>query len=299
MTEQGGSWLSLSPASGGLTAFQSTTLNVAVNTTDLTVGTYNSTVVITAVDSLTGQTLGPPQRVGITLNVGPACTLQAPSTSAMPFSTVAGSNPAIQTLDVSVTGSCFGNVMVTPTIASGSDWLAVSPTSAVIGSGQSATFTVSAISASLKAGLYSGSISLSGVSDGVVIAGSSQAVNVTLANGSGALLAANPSSLTFNSSTTGTSTQPITISNTASGTLNWKAALQSGAPTFVSLSANSGTNLAAGYGATANISVNTTGVASGQYKTSVQISATDAATGLALSTSPITIPVTINVAAPQ
>ncbi|HWS83815.1 MAG TPA: hypothetical protein VN207_06100, partial [Ktedonobacteraceae bacterium] len=41
-----------------------------------------------------------------------------------------------------------------------------------------------------------------------------------------------------------------------------------------------------------------TGVASGQYKTSIQINATDAATGLALSTSPITIPVMINVAAP-
>jgi hypothetical protein len=97
---------------------------------------------------------------------------------------------------------------------------------------------------------------------------------------------------------TGTSTQPITISNTATGELNWKAALQSGAPAFVSLSATSGSNLAGGQNATVNVSVDATGVASGQYKTSVQISATDVGTGLALSNSPITIPVTINVAAP-
>jgi len=298
MTEEGGAWLSVLPVSGSLTAYQSTTLSVATNSQGLSVGTYYGTVVITAVDSITGQTIGPPQRVAITLNVGPACTLQAPSPSALQFSAMAGSNPAIQTFHVSIAGTCFGNVTVTPKIASGSGWLTVSPASAVIGSGQSATFTVGITSASLNAGMYSGSISLSGVSDGVVIAGSSQAVKVTLANQSGAVLAAKPSSLTFNS-TTGTSAQSITISNTASsGTLNWKAALQSGAPTFVSLSANSGTNLAGGQNATVNVSVNATGVASGQYKTSVQISATDAVTGQALSNSPITIPVTINVAAP-
>jgi len=295
---QGGSWLSISPASGSLTAYQSTMLNVALSTTGLTVGTYNGTVVITAVDSVTGQRMGPPQRVAITLNVGPTCTLQAPSLSALQFSTVAGKDPATQTFRVAVTGTCFGDVTVTPipAIASGSDWLQVSPTSAVLGSGESVTFTVRVASAWLKAGLYSGSISLSAVSDGVVIA-ASQTVKVTLTDGSGAVLAAKPSSLTFGI-TTGTSTLPMTISNTTSGTLNWNAALQSGAPTFVSLSANSGTNLAGGQDATVNVSVNATGVASGQYKTGIQINATDAATGLALSTSPITIPVTINVAVP-
>ena len=301
ISEQGGAWLSISPASGSLTAYQSTMLDVAVDTTGLTVGTYNGTVVITAVDSVTGQRMGPPQRVAILLNVGPACTLQAASLSAMLFSAVVGSNPATQTFRISVTGTCFGNVTVRPipVMASGSGWLSIFPTSVVLGSGQSATFTVGVTSASLKASLYSGSILLSAVSDGVVIAGSSQAVKITLAVGSGAVLAANPSSLTFNfNTTTAALMQPLTISNTASGALNWKATLQSGAPTFVSLSANSGANLVAGHDATVNVSVNPTGVMHDQYKTSVQISATDAVTGLALSTSPITIPVTINLAEP-
>jgi hypothetical protein len=299
VTQEGGTWLSISPASGGLAAYQSRTLSVAINPTGLPVGTYYGTVVITAVDKITQQVIGPPQRVAIMLNVGPACTLQAPSTSMMQFSTVQGTNPAAQTFNVSVTGTCFGNVTVTPvaTMVTDSGWLAVSPGSATIESGQSATFTVQVNSASLKAGLYSGSISLSAVSDGVVIAGSSQTIKVTLANGSGAVLAVSPSSLTFNS-TTGTSSQTITISNTATGGLNWTAALQSGAPAFVSLSATSGTNLAGGQNATVDVSVNATGVASGQYNTSVQISATDVGTGLPLSNSPITIPVTINVAAP-
>lgn len=298
-TQQGGRWLSISPTSGSLAAYQSTMLSVATTTADLPVGTYYGTVVITAVDTITQQVIGPPQRVAMTLNVGPACTLQAPSTSAMQFSAVQGSNPTAQTFSISVTGTCFGNVTVTPKSAmtSGSGWLAVSPGSATIGSGQSATFTVHVNSASLNTGFYSGSISLSAVSDGIVIAGNSQTVKVALTNGSGAVLAASPSSLTFNS-TTGTSTQPITISNTATGGLNWKATLQPGAPAFVSLSATSGTNLSGGQNATVNVSVNATGVASGQYKTSVQISATDVGTGLTLSNSPITIPVTINVTAP-
>jgi hypothetical protein len=297
-TEEGGTWLSISPASGSLTAYQSGMLSVGVNSSGLPVGTYDGSVVVTAVDSITQQVIGPPQRVAIILNVGPACTLQAPSTSAMQFSTVQGTNPAAQTFHIGVTGTCFGNVTVTPTsaMASGSGWLVASPSSATIVSGQSGTFTVQVTSAALKAGLYNGSISLSAVSDGVVIAGS-QTIKVALTNASGAVLAVSPTSLTFNS-TTGTTTQPITISNTAKGGLNWQAALQSGAPTFVSLSATSGTNLTGGQNATVNVSVNATGVASGQYKTSVQISATDIATGLALSNSPITIPVTINVAPP-
>jgi hypothetical protein len=300
ITQEGGKWLSIPPpASGSLAAYQSGMLSIATSSTGLSVGTYYGTVVITAVDSITRQVIGPPQRVAVTLNVGPACTLRVPSKSAMQFSAVQGTNPVAQTFQVSVTGTCFGNVTVTPTstVTSGSGWLAVSPGSATIESGQTATFTVQVTSASLSLGLYSGSISLSAVSDGVVIAGSSQTIKVTVTNGSGAVLAVSPSSLTFNSMT-GTSTQSITISNTATGELNWKAALQSGAPAFVSLSATSGSNLAGGQNATVNVSVDATGVASGQYKTSVQISATDVGTGLALSNSPITIPVTINVAAP-
>ena len=174
-------------------------MKVAVNTTGLPVGTYDGTVVITAVDSVTGQIMGHSSEVAITVNIGPACTLQAPVPSTMQFSAVTGSNPAAQTFSIGVTGTCFGNVTVTPivTVASGSGWLAVSPTSAVIGSGQSATFSVTVTSAALKVGVYSESISLSGVSDGIVIAGGSQTVKVTLTNQTAPAMQLSTTSLSF------------------------------------------------------------------------------------------------------
>jgi len=290
MTQQGGSWLSISPVYGSLTAYQSTMLSVAVNPAGLTVGTYNGTVVINAVDSITGQTLGPPQRVSITLNVGPACTLQAPSMSAIRFSTAQGTNPATQTFHVSVTGTCFGNVTVTPTITSGSDWLAVSPTSAVIGSGESATFTVSVTSASLKAGLYSGSISLSGVSDGVVIAGSSQAIKVTLDDQADPAMKLSATSLSF-STTAGSdpANQTIQVSNVGGGTLKWSVGKPS--QSWLSVSPSSGTCVA-GSSSTLTFAINAKGLAASgtPYQATVVITPSN---GAAVT---VTVTLTVNAA---
>jgi hypothetical protein len=261
ISQEGGSWLSISPVSGSLAAYQSTMLRVAVNTTGLPVGTYNGTVVITAVDSVTGQIMGPQQRVTVTVDIGPACTLQAPVPSTMQFSAVTGSNPAAQTFRIGVTGTCFGNVTVTPsvTVASGSGWLAVSPASAVIGSGQSATFSVAVTSAALKAGVYRGSISLSGVSDGVVIAGSSQTVKVTLTNQAAPAMQLSTTSLSF-STTVGTNpaNQTIKISNVGGGTLNWSAGSPS--QSWLSVTPTSG-SCVAGSASTLTFAVNASGLA--------------------------------------
>jgi hypothetical protein len=165
--------------------------------------------------------------------------------------------------------------------------------------GGSATFTVTVASSSLGAGNYSGSISLAAVDAGIAITGSPQKVGVMLNVLAAPSLSAGPGTLTFNVAT-GTTSQPIGISNTGGEPLHWTAALASGAPSFVSLSATSGTNLAGGANTSVNVIVNATGVAGGStFTASVIITAIDPLTGNAVAGSPATVTVTINIAAPS
>jgi BACON domain-containing protein len=299
-TPAGGTWLTATPAIGtaSLTAPSSTSVGVVL--TGLAAGTYSGTVTLTAIDSVTKLAVGTPSVVTITLTVQPVCTLQAPSVAGETFSSEVGLNPATQTFTVGVIGACTGSVTITPTatMASGAGWLAVSPASATVASGGSATFTVTVASAALAAGPYTGSISLVAVNGGIAITGSPQTVGVTLNVLTPPALAAGPNQMTFNVST-GIVSQPVTITNSGGEPLNWTAALV-GAPNYVSLSANSGTNLAGGTSATINVIVDATGLPGGStVTTSVVINAIDPITGLAVTGSPSTIPVTITIPPPQ
>jgi hypothetical protein len=60
----GGSWLSVTPASGAVAAGGNTTLTVSINLTGLTAGTYTGTITVTDPDASNS-----PQTVSITLNV--------------------------------------------------------------------------------------------------------------------------------------------------------------------------------------------------------------------------------------
>ncbi len=296
-TASGGPWLTTTPASGKVTKEDSAATHVGIALAGLSANTYTGTVSISAVDDSTRQPVGAAQNITITLTVQPQCTMQPPSSSGETFNAEAGSNPAEQTFTVGIIGACVGDVTITPTVtlASGSGWLTVSPATATVATGGSATFTVKVTSATLTAATYTGSISLSAVNNGISIVGSPQAVGVTLNVLNPPALAVNPGSLTANV-TSGVTDQPVTISNTGEEPLNWTAALASGAPSFVSLSATSGTGLAGGSGVNINVSVDATGVASGTYSTNLTISAIDPITGNAVSGSPAVISITINVA---
>jgi Viral BACON domain len=292
----GGTWLTTTPATGTVSTTASSVTNVGVVLAGVPAGTYTGTVTITAIDSVTQKAVGTPQTIKVTLTVQPACTLQAPSITGETFAAEAGSNPAAQTFTIGVIGGCLGAVTITPTATTG--WLAVSPATAPVASGSSATFTVTVTSAALAAGSYTGSISLAAVDGGIAITGSPQTVAVTLNVVAPPALTAGPA-LTFNV-VTGTSPQAITIANTGGEPLNWTATLGAGAPGFVSLSASGGTNLAGGASTTVNVLVDATGVQGGStFTTSVIISAIDPITGQAVAGSPSTVPITINIAPPQ
>src|SRR5581483_10815425 len=300
-TNTGGAWLAVPQTSGTVTLTSPSTVNVGVVTGGLGAGSYNGAITITATDSVSHASIGAPLHIPVTLVIQPPCTLQAPSISTINDTVEAGTNPSASTFTVAVTGTCAGDVTITPTVTleTGTGWLAVSPSSATIVAGNSQTFTVNITSAALAAGTYSGTISLAAVNGGTAIAGSPQAVGVALTVMQPPSLALNPASLTINA-TTGTVSQPFTISNSGGMPLNWTATLDAKSPAFVSLSAGAGSNLAGGGSATVNLIVNATGVTGGNaYQANVIISAIDPATGQPASSSPITLPVTINIAAPS
>jgi len=299
-TASGGAWLTTAPATGAVSTTHSATTDVGAALAGLSADTYTGTVSISAVDHVTHKQVGAVQQIAVTLTARPPCTLRAPSSTGETFNAEEGSNPSTQTFTIGVTGACVGSVIITPTVtlASGSGWLAISPARAAVTSGRSATFTVTVTSAALTAASYAGSISLSAVNKGITIVGSPQTVNITLNVHAPPALAVNPGSLTSNV-TSGVTDQPVTISNTGDEPLNWTAALASDAPSFVSLSATSGTGLAGGSGVNVDVSVDATGVASGTYTTSLTISAIDPITGNAVAGSPVVVSITINVAAPS
>lgn len=300
-TPVGGTWLTATPATGTVSLKVPSTTSVGVATAGLASGTYTGKVTLTAIDSVTKVAVGKPQVIAVTLTLQPVCTLQPPSVAGETFSSSVGTNPATKTFTVGVIGACTGNVTITPTatMASGTSWLAVSPATATLASGTSTTFTVTVASAALAAGSYTGLISLAAVNGGIAITGSPQTVGVTLTVLAPPALTAGPGTLNFNVST-GLLSQPVTISNTGGQPLNWTAALGTGAPSYVSLSATSGTGLAGGATTTVNVIVNATGVPGGTtVSTSVVISATDPNTGLAVTGSPSTVAITVTIPPPQ
>ncbi len=265
--------------------------------TGLAATTYTGSVTISAIDSATHLPAGKPQVVGITLNVLPPCTLQAPSATAETFASEAGLNPATQTFTIGVIGTCSGKVTVTPTATTpgGGTWLSVSPASAKATSSAPATFTVTVTSATLAAGQYTGAISLAGVdSSGITITGSPQSVAVNLTMAASPALAVSPTTLTFTQAT-GPSTQSITVSNTGGEPLNWTAALAPGAPSYVTISSTASGTLAAGAKTTVTVTVDTTNVPGGtNASASVTIRAIDPITNAAVSGSPASVNITIS-----
>ena len=263
-TIRGASWLNVTPANGTLSLSSSALSSIGVSLAGLPSGTFSGHVILTAVDSVTHQSVGTAQSIAVTLTVQPPCTLQAPSEASETFKSETGHNPksATQSFSIGIIGACVGNITITPTATQ--SWLIVSPSSAIITSGR-ATFTVKVASASLAAGTYSDTVSIAAVtSGGLTINGSARTVGVTLTVAAPPSLSVGQgtSGLTINDAT-GIITQALSINNGGGTPLNWRAKLASNAPSFVTLSARGGSNLAGGNAITDNVIANVTGIARG------------------------------------
>src|SRR5258708_5661067 len=114
-------------------------LSVRVNPTSLAVGTYQSTITMAA----TG--VANPLRISVTLVVANALPTLAVSTTSLAF-TSPPTQPAAQTFRLTTTGG-----PIPFTIAAGSAWLVVTPTTGVVLPGAPVTISVQADPTTLQA----------------------------------------------------------------------------------------------------------------------------------------------------
>jgi dUTPase len=253
-------WLTISPASGTGAGNSS----VSVNTTGLTAGNYSGTITLTA----PGAT-GSPATVAVSLAITQNPSLGVSPTSLTFSGTPGGSNPASQSVAIANNG---GGTL-SWSAASNQSWLTISPASGT-GAGNP---SVSVNTTGLTAGNYSGTITLTAPG----ATGSPATVAVSLAITQNPSLGVSPTSLTFSGTPGGSNpaSQSVAIANNGGGTLNWSAASNQ---SWLTISPASGTGAA-----NPSVSVNTTGLAAGNYSGTITLTA-PGATG-----SPATVAVSL------
>jgi uncharacterized protein (TIGR03437 family) len=255
-------WLSVTPATGTTPA----TLTVNASGINLPAATYSGSVTVSAPNTA-------PVNVPVTLTVN-AGSISASPTS-LSFTEAAGApTPATQTLTVTVSPSSL-NYTVSVSMASGSsaNWLGASVNACAHvacppPSGINAV-TVSASSAALAPGAYTGSVIIT--STGAT--GSPITIPVSLTVVPAQSLAVTPSSLTFNDvlNASAPAAQTATVT-TSGGPAPFTVATQTAdGGTWLQVTPTSGTTPS-----TLSISIATAGLAAGNYSGTVTVSSTSA-----------------------
>lgn len=156
-------WLTASPDAGNLPA----NVSVRVNPTSLAVGTYQAQINFAA----TG--VANPLKISVTLVVVNSLPMLSVSVTALAFNSPPA-QPAPQTFRLTTTGG-----PVPFTVATGSAWLTVTPSTGVVLPGAPVTISVQPDSTNLSASAtpYAGKVTIT--ASGVVAASKTQLVNVT------------------------------------------------------------------------------------------------------------------------
>jgi uncharacterized protein (TIGR03437 family) len=244
----GGTWLSVSPASGTTTA----TLTIRASPTGLAPGIYNGSVSVTP-------TGGSAVSFPVTLTVTGITALSANPNSVNFTYAQGGGPPASQSIQVSSAGG--GSVAFTAT--GNAPWLTVSPTSGAA----PAVLTVSASVKGLGIGAYSGTISVTPAE------GSPLSIPVNLVIAGPLTLLPSPSTLNFTYSQggNGPAAQSVQIPSPSGGSVafttasgaSWLTASSISGSTPATLTVTVAGNLAVGiYSATVSVMVGSNIVAS-------------------------------------
>jgi len=249
------------------------TVTVSVNPSLLTTpGTYTGTVNVLQPTGTRAVT------IPVTVNVTGNYTV-TPTPSTASLSAAAGSaSAATTTVQLTSTDNTIPYT-ASATVASGSNWLTVSPSSGNLGS----SITISANAANLTAGSYTGTVTIT--AQGATVA----TIPVTLTVTAAANLQVAPATLTFNYQTSDASapaSQSVQITSGSAGTtLNWSATPTS-TGSWLQVTPPRGSTPA-----TFTVSVNPTGLSAGTYNGSLLIASGGA------SNSPQTMNVTLTVTA--
>ena len=265
-------WLTLSPSSGSSTG-ETDEVTVSVNIAGLTVGTQSAMININA----SGAT-NAPQNTTVTLNIEAQPPTISRNPSTMAFNTIAGTNPPLQTLQISNGGGGTLNWSV----SANQTWLSLSPNSGS-STGETDEVAVSVNIAGLAVGQQSATITISAA--GATNTPLMTAVTLTIAPPPPIILRS-PDAMNFIGviGSDNPATQTLQISNNGGGTLNWNV---SSSQAWFSLSPISGTST----GETDNVtvSVNIAGLALGMHSATITISAIGA------TNTPLTTAVSLNV----
>jgi hypothetical protein len=219
--------------------------------------TFSANFPVTDGSSLGGMADGFVLRIDGTLPPGP---MLAVSPTDLTFTaTQGGAAPAAQSATVTNSG---GGTM-TWTASGDAPWLSASSTSGSLGAGASSTVSLAVDPAGLAAGIYIGTLSISGGTSTQTVA-----VHLTI-NTPPALLTVTPSSLSFAATAGGgnPTAQTMTVANTGGSQLSWTA---SDNAAWVVESATSGA-LAAGAATNADVSVDIAGLAPGTYNAAISV----------------------------
>jgi uncharacterized protein (TIGR03437 family) len=257
-------WLSVTPSGGGSIP---TTLQVNVDPTGVAAGNYNGTVTIT-----TPNATPPTTTVAVSFNVQSALAPQlSPSSSSLSFGVVQGGTMQTGQLQVFNSGGGTVPLSTVAATASGGNWLSVSASANTAKPSSPVTLTVNADPGTLAPGTYQGTISLGG-------AGATPPVTVTLSVAAPtAIIRLSQTGLSFKGVMQGGAPLPQTfgVLNAGQGAMRWSATAStlSGGP-WLQISPSSGTVTQPMIDvSTLSVSVDTTGLAPGDYYGQIKFAA--------------------------
>jgi uncharacterized protein (TIGR03437 family) len=253
-------WLSVSSSTGVTNG----SFNVSVNGSNLTAGTYQGKVVV-----LSPFAAGSPAVIPVTFTVTPG-TISAPTTTLSFTQVRGGAAPPTQNVAVSGTPGAL-NFTAATTTTDGNAWLTATPQTGTT----PATLQVglSAVAATLPAGSYSGTVTITSAG----VSGSPINIPVTLNVLAAQTFTVSPTSLSF-SYTVGLAAPPAQSFQLSSGGAAPFTVTTPSNASWLQVSPTSGSTPA-----TLSVSVGTTGLAAGNYTATITINSPYSPTGAAAS----------------
>jgi uncharacterized protein (TIGR03437 family) len=273
-------WLVVTPNTGTTPS----SIGVVVDPDTLGVGTSQAVIRVNAPGASPAQ---------VAINVSATVTTAIPprlaiDSNQLSFSEQAGAGASLRVVSVSNSGGGVLNVTATATTARGGNWLSVGSNTGQVKPGAPLSLAVTANPANLAAGTYTGKVSISSDQNQAEVAVS---LVVTAPQ---ATMVISQTGLTFTGVAQGGTPLPQSfgILNSGSGTMNFTATAStlSGGSNWLSISPTSGTVARPLLDAPLiNVSVNTAGLAPGDYYGRIDVTAPSAIN------SPQTVTVVLNV----
>ena len=270
-------WLHVAPLSGSATATQPASLTVTADPSNLALGTYTSTITITAG--------GQAKLIPATMTIASGAQSMVLSQSGLTFTGIAGVG-SIATQIVNVLNVGLGNMPWTAqvtTLPPGGSWLSITPSSATSGplASDAPPIQVLANAAGLAPGLYSGQIQVS--SPGV--SNSPQFVSVVfnvLPAGSPPVPNVGPTGLIFVGAAGGPSpgSQEVLVYNLGGGSLSYQSAASTQDRTNWIVYQPAQTSVSSDQPTRMVISANSAGLSAGVRRGAVTLQFSDGSTGL-------------------